>query len=374
MRTLAIAVLFLGLTVQVASAQSMDHGRQERHEGHAPAEQEAPQSALTGTDRHADHDNMSEREDDAPDEDHDMSEEEANAPAEGPPADHEMPSTSADDDPHAGHDMSTMDDKPSSEMPKNADETGRPPETPPPAAARTGPRHAADSVFGADEMADSREQLRAEQGGMKVATFMAERLEVGASDDSEGYLWDLQGWYGGDINRFWWKSEGEGEFGEEAEGAELQALYSRAMTPFFDLQAGVRYDIRPEPERAHLVLGVQGLAPYWFEVDAAAFLSDEGEVTGRIEAEYDQRITQRLILQPRAELNLSAEDIPELGIGAGASSIEAGVRLRYEIRREFAPYIGIEWEGRFGQTKDFARAVGEDSDETRVVIGIRSWF
>src|SRR5690606_20338655 len=115
------------------------------------------------------------------------------------------------------------------------------------------------------------------------------------------------------------------------EEAELQALYSRAFTPYFDFQTGLRQTYRPEGDRTDLVVGVQGLAPYWFELDAAAFLSNKGELTARAEAEYDQRITQRLILQPRVEVNLSAEDIPELGIGAGLSTLQVGARLRYEI-------------------------------------------
>ena len=190
----------------------------------------------------------------------------------------------------------------------------------------------------------------------------------------DGYSWDAQGWYGGDINKLWIKSEGEGSFGESPEQAEVQALYSRAINPWFNVQGGVRYDLRPNLKRAHLVLGIQGLAPYWFEVDGALFLSNKGDLTARFEAEYDQRITQKLILQPSFELDLAAQDIPELGIGAGLSTAEAGLRLRYEIVPEFAPYIGVEYERAFGNTADFARAAGEKVGGWSLLTGVRVWF
>jgi copper resistance protein B len=224
-------------------------------------------------------------------------------------------------------------------------------------------------------MAPSREALARENGGMKTGMFMVERLEarIPAEGGEEGYLWDAQGWYGGDLNRLVIKSEGEGEFGGSVEDAEIQALYSRAIGPFFDLQAGVRLDLEPDT-RTHAVIGVQGLAPYMFHVDAAAFLSDRGDLTARIEAEYDQKITQRLILQPRMEMELAAQDIAERGIGAGLTKIEPGLRLRYEIAREFAPYIGIEYEAKLGETADIARAGGEDPDGFKLLVGLRAWF
>lgn len=222
-------------------------------------------------------------------------------------------------------------------------------------------------------MAPSRDQLAEENGNMRTGTIMIERLEARIGSGEDGFLWDAQGWYGGDIDKLWFKTEGEGEIGGAVEDAEVQALWSHAIGPFFDLQAGVRYDIEPQ-SRGHLVLGVQGLAPYMFEVDAAAFLSDKGDLTARIEAEYDQRITQRLILQPRAELELAAQDIPEIGIGAGLTSIEAGLRLRYEFTREFAPYVGVGYEAKLGDTADFTRATGEDTTRVVFLAGIRFWF
>lgn len=266
-------------------------------------------------------------------------------------------------DPHAGHNMG------------NAAAPGTPPVAPPPQAAFSGPEHAADAIFDPQLMAEKRaEELIAEHGGYTGYMVLLDRSEYRAVEGRDGYAWDWEAWYGGDYNRLWMKTEGEGVFGGSVEGAEIQALYSRAIDPWFNLQAGVRYDIRPKPDRAHLVLGIQGLAPYWFEVDGALFLSDEGDLTARFEAEYDQRITNRLILQPRVEFDLAAQDVPELGLGSGLSSAEAGLRLRYEIRREFAPYVGVQYERRFGETADFARAAGEDVGGWSFLVGLRTWF
>jgi copper resistance protein B len=267
-------------------------------------------------------------------------------------------------DPHAGHDMGDM-DKPASPGPTM--------ETPPPAAAGSGPPRAADAIWGADAMQASRDDLRRTHGDFPVFWLQGDRLEAQVRDGKDLYLWDIQGYYGGPATRLWFKSEGEGAFGSHPEDAEVQALYSKAVAPFWDVQAGVRHDIGG-PDTTHAVIGVQGLAPYLFEIDTALFLSHRGDLTVRIEAEIDQRITQRLILQSRIEANLSAQDIPELGIGAGLDQIEIGARLRYEFRREFAPYIGIEESLRTGQGADFARARGEAPSTTSFIAGIRFWF
>ncbi len=252
---------------------------------------------------------------------------------------------------------------------------GAAPEDAVPARAFDGPRHAADEIWGAQKMAPSREKLARENGGMRTGSVLVERLEArfAADGGEDGYVWDAQAFYGGDVSRFVVKTEGEGELSGALEDAEIQALYSRAIGPFFDLQAGVRFDLEPDT-RGHLVLGVQGLSPYMFHVDGAVFLSDKGDITARIEGEYDQRLTQRLILQPRIEVELAAQDISERGIGAGISKIEPGVRLRYEIVPEFAPYIGIEYEAAIGETAEIARAAGEDPDGFKFLIGVRAWF
>jgi copper resistance protein B len=245
---------------------------------------------------------------------------------------------------------------------------------PAPAIASDAQANAADLYFDPAMMARAREQLRVENGEVITHAIILDRLEATSSDGAEGYAWDAQGWYGGDINRFWWKSEGEGAFENDLEDAELQLLYSRAVTPYFDLQGGVRQSYLEGEDRIDLVLGVQGLAPYWFEVDAAAFVSTEGDVTARAEAEYDLRLTQRLILQPSAELNFAAQDIPDLDMGAGFTDAEVGLRLRYEFSRRFAPYVGVEWTSALGETRDIREALGEDTQSTRAVIGLRALF
>jgi copper resistance protein B len=283
-------------------------------------------------------------------------------------------------DPHAGHDTSA---EPHREQQATggqgvyhagSGESAAEPaaEAPPPPAAFSGPDHAADLLFDPREMARARQQLRGEHGAANHHLLLADRFEARFGDGRDQYLWDVQGWYGGDINKLWLKSEGD--FGRGPDGAELQTLYSRAITPFFDIQAGVRRDVRSGPERTHLVLGLQGLMPYAFELDAAAFLSNEGDLTGRVEAELDLQMGQRLLLQPRIELNLAAQEIPELGVGSGLGSVETEIRLRFEIRREFAPYLGIGWQHKLGATSDFARAAGEKSGAWQLVAGVRSWF
>lgn len=243
------------------------------------------------------------------------------------------------------------------------------------AAAQNVAQNAADAYYDPAEMAAAREALYEAMGGQTLYFLQSDRLEYRSNEGSPVLLWDAQGWYGGDLRKLWIKTEGEYlEDESRFEEAELQALYSRAISPYFDLQAGIRHDFEPDPATAYAVVGVQGLAPYWFEIDAAAFLSEDGDVSARIEAEYEWLLTQRLILQPRTELNLSLDDVEALGVGSGLSTAELGLRLRYEIKREIAPYIGISWSRAVGDTADFARAEGEDVDSLSFVAGLRMWF
>ncbi|MCJ8191914.1 copper resistance protein B [Sphingomicrobium aestuariivivum] len=320
--------------------QEMDHCAM----GHLPPEQCPPEEEAIEADPHAGHA---------------MPEPQAADPHAG----HAMPTRQAAD-PHAGH-----------AMPMDKSAPGAAPESAVPPRAFEGPRHAADLIFGEAVMAPARDQLAKSASGMTTGMLMIERLEarIPTEGGDTGYLWDAQGWYGGDLNRFVFKTEGEGAFDESLEEAEIQALYSRAIGPFFDLQAGVRLDLEPET-RPHAVLGVQGLAPYMFHVDAALFLSDRGDLTARLEGEYDQKITQSLILQPRLEVELAAQDMPEIEVGAGLSKVEAGLRLRYEFVPEFAPYIGLDYEAKTGRTADFARAEGEDVAGLKLLLGVRAWF
>lgn len=241
-------------------------------------------------------------------------------------------------------------------------------------APRPVPANYADRVWDKGDMQRSRDALRREHGGGSFSQVMLDLAEVKIANGHEGYKFEGSVWYGGDINRFVFKAEGEGAFGEAMEGAELTALYSRAIDPYFNLQAGIRQDVGAGPDRTHAVIGVEGLAPYWFEVSGYLYLSNKGEVTASIGGEYDQRLTQRLILQPKVEFDLSAQDMPELGIGSGLTGAEFGLRLRYEIAREFAPYVGVVHETKFGRTADYARAGGGDASSTNFVVGVRAWF
>lgn len=243
------------------------------------------------------------------------------------------------------------------------------PDTPPPP---TPTDHAADRFYDPAAMTAARRSLREEHGGATFSKVIANLAEYQARS-GDGYRWDAQAWYGGDIDRLVIKSEGEGSGREGVEAAEAQALYSRAVGPYFDFQAGLRQDFRPTA-RTYLTAGVEGVLPYWFEVNAAVFLSTRGELLARFEGTYDLRLTQRLILQPRAELNFAAQDTLETRTGAGLSNAELGLRLRYEIRREFAPYVGVSFDRKLGRTADYARLRGEGAGGASFVAGIRTWF
>jgi copper resistance protein B len=305
-----------------------------------------------------------------------------------PHAGHHMPPAQPAADPHAGHRMTPADPHAGHRMgPAQAADphaghapaapAGGPPtaadlpvgDAPPPPAAT---RHAADALFPAADMARARAILRREHGGARVSKTLVETLEW-RPGGRDGYAWAGAFRYGGDRDRLVLKSEGEGENGG-LEHAEVQALYSRAVGPYFDLQAGVRQDLEPRPRRSYATVGIEGLAPYWFEVEGALFLSDRGGLSARLGGSYDLRLTQRLILEPRVEASLAASDDAAVGVGRGLSDAEAGLRLRYEVRREFAPYVGVSHARRFGRTADYARAEGESRDDTRLTVGLRAWF
>jgi copper resistance protein B len=232
----------------------------------------------------------------------------------------------------------------------------------------------ADQYYGSDQMAVARREVLFEGGAQKTSYILFNQLEAQSVDSSDDLYWNGQAWYGGDTNKLWFKTEGRSSLNsQEVQDAELQALYSRAIAPYWDVQAGIRQDFEPD-SLTHAVVALQGLAPYFFEVDVSAFFSTDGDLTMRAELEYDLLLTQKLILQPRIEANLSAQDIPGRDLGEGLNNIDAGIRLRYEFRREFAPYIGIEWQRDFGDTKRFVEAAGEDPEQLMLVAGIRVWF
>lgn len=233
-------------------------------------------------------------------------------------------------------------------------------------------RSLADAIYGAAAMDRARGVLRLEHGGGRASQVMLKIAEFDLA--SKAYEWEGEAWYGTDEHRLVVKTEGEGLRGAAVEHAEVQALYSRPVTLYGDLQAGVRQDLQPGPDRTYATVGFESLFPYWFEAEGALFLSQKGELSARFEGSYDLRLAQRLVLQPRAELNLSAQDVRSQEIGSGLSDAELALRLRYEIRREFAPYVGVVWVRKFGDTARFARADGHGVEETRLVAGLRAWF
>ncbi|WP_419254539.1 copper resistance protein B [Caulobacter sp. ErkDOM-YI] len=264
------------------------------------------------------------------------------APAD-PHAGHDMSKMA---DPHAGHDMSTM--------------------VPPAVAAMAPPSptdYAAERFFDPALMASARAVLRQEHGGGRYWMVLADQAERRTSQGPDATAFEGEGWFGDDFGKWAVKARGEHVDGHGWESAELQALRARPIGPYFDLEAGLRVDVEPRG-RTYATLGVEGVAPYWIETRAAAFLSDRGDLSARIEASHDLRLTTRLILQSKVETSLAES----------GSDAELGLRLRYEIRREFAPYAGVLRHRTFGDAADLARAAGEQTGQTSVVFGVRAWF
>ncbi len=206
-----------------------------------------------------------------------------------------------------------------------------------------------------------------------LTQVIIDQLELRNADGANPIAWEAQAWIGKDLNKLWLKTDIEQRDGETEE-AEVQALYSRALAPFWDIQMGVRYDAKPTPTRTWGVIGVQGLAPYWFEIDTALFVGESGRTAVRFSAEYELLFTQKLILTPSVDVNVYGQNDVETGTGSGLSDAKAGLRLRYEIRREFAPYVGVNWNKKFGSTAEFARSKGEVVSDTELVVGLRAWF
>lgn len=323
-RSLLIAALTLGFAAPAVARQ---------HQGHEPPKA-APQQPTTPAQQH-------------------QHEEQPAQPAQQrrdePP--------SAGQPQHQSHDAGAAVDPP---------EAGA--ELPPDAPAD----YAADAVFSRADMDRARGILRDEHGGAQTYKIMVNVLEYQSQNGEDGYRWDGEAWFGGDINRFVIKTEGEG--GDDLEDAEVQALYSRALDHVTDFQIGVRHDIEPDPTRTYLAVGFESLMPYWFEAEGALFVGERGQVLARFEGSYDFQLTQRLVLQPSAEFNLAAKDDAAVGVGSGLSDAEVSLRLRYEIQREFAPYVGISWERKFGETADYARADSERAETTSFVVGLRAWY
>ncbi|GHB29541.1 copper resistance protein B [Salinicola rhizosphaerae] len=200
-----------------------------------------------------------------------------------------------------------------------------------------------------------------------------DRLEYRHDDVGEGYLWDAEGWYGNDLDKFWWKTEGEGDWRTgQSESAELQALYDRKLDDFWDVQLGLRHDIDPHPSRTYAVLGLQGLAPYGIDTEASLFVSERGDTSARVEFEYEWLLTQRWILSPRFEINASADRVADYEIGQGINSTETGLRLSYDVTKMFSPYVGLSWENVYGETRRMRP--NDEADRLSLVLGISAWY
>lgn len=204
-------------------------------------------------------------------------------------------------------------------------------------------------------------------------TFVLSRIDGGVSTKGEAdFDWDAQGWVGGDENRLWVKTTGNLQR-QGPDRSDLQALYSHAISEFWDVQAGVRQTFAPGA-RTSAALGIQGLAPYLFEVDAAGFLADDGHLSAQLEASYELTLTQRIFAEPFATVRLAAKADPKLREGSGVTDTETGLRLRYEFSRKVAPYIGVSWQQRYGETKRLWTAAGGEAQETSFRAGLRLLF
>jgi copper resistance protein B len=203
--------------------------------------------------------------------------------------------------------------------------------------------------------------------------ILLDQFEWRGIDGEDAQAWELQAYYGTDYNKLWFETEGERVDGEESGRTEL--LWDRIISPWWSIQSGVRHDFSEGgPSRTWAAIGLQGLAPYFFEIDAGVYVGEQGRTAALFSADYDMLITQRWVLQPEIEFELYGKDDTANGLGSGLAAAELGLRLRYEIRREFAPYIGIHWERKFGRTADLAREAREDVDEVSFVAGVRAWF
>lgn len=195
----------------------------------------------------------------------------------------------------------------------------------------------------------------------------ADKFEVRDTDEGSLQVWEFDAWLGKDLDKLWIKSSGERHKGE-VESNEIDILYSKAISPYWDLQMGLRHEFRPKPAENSIGIGVMGVAPYLFEVDANVFINDDGDLNARLDAEYEYLFTQRIILVPNLELEFNSDDDNARGIVSGLSAAELGLRLHYEFKREFSPYIGINYEKKFGNS------VVSESSETQFLAGLSFWF
>lgn len=325
--------------------------------------------------------------------------------------------TASAQDPHAGHGQPAkpaakpapqqakpQPAKPHSAKPKPKPSTAQPPEQTPATKPTVAPAMKAIPVAGAEDHSahgatpaavaeaaqQPKEPIPALTDADRAAAFppglgghavhdrainymlLFDQLEWQGFDDGGANV-DYLSWIGGDRNRIWIRSEMESER-SRLENAFVDVLYGRPIARWWDVVAGVRQDFRPGPGRTWIGGGLQGVAPYWFEVEATAYIGESGRTHARFEIEYELLLTNRLILQPIIEAEMYGKSDPERALGAGLSTIETGLRMRYEFKREFGPYVGITWNRKMFGTADFARAEGEQISAARIAVGLRTWF
>lgn len=266
---------------------------------------------------------------------------------------------------HSGHDMASGHDMPGQAMPALEMKTRPPNDHMPPPPPQSVPHDMPPAQMNAVMQMDDNAPL-----GM----FLLDRFERSRSTLGDyATSWEAEGWYGNAINRLWLKTEGERDSRGTQDGR-VEALWSQAFASFWDWQLGARHDFGQGPDRQWLAAGVEGMAPYWFETQATFYVGEEGRTALRLETSYDMRFTQRLILTPQVELNFYGKDDPRRGISSGLSNVEAGLRLRYEISRKLAPYVGVNWTRRFGSVDNEPGMPDVHARETTWVAGVRIWL
>lgn len=207
-----------------------------------------------------------------------------------------------------------------------------------------------------------------------VASFSVDRLEAQVRDGDNAYAWEAEGWIGRDINKLVLTTDGEVDDEGGADDVELQLLYSRAVLAFWDLRLGLRHDFRPNPSKSYAVLAMAGTAPYRIEVEASAYVSEDGDASTELELEYDLYLTQRWFLRPRMEFKFAFSQVADLETGRGPSQLETGLRLHYQLRQELAPYLGLAYETALGNTRSLLNDADESRSEWSIVLGLSAWF
>ena len=212
-------------------------------------------------------------------------------------------------------------------------------------------------------------------GETLLTKLMLDRFELRDSKPDRTVYWDAQAWSGGDINKLWLKTEGEARRSKARE-ADIEAFYSRAVAPYWDVQTGVRHDLQVNglPSRDWFAVGLKGLAPYKFDIDATAYVGDTGRSAARVKAEYNLLLTQRLVLMPEFEANLYGKKDPQRELGSGLANVDLSLRLRYDIARTFSPYIGVVWTRLYGDTANYARQNSDAVHSAEFVAGVRAWW